>query len=166
MTLEPWGEIDGRVMWGDTPGAGESIDIGARTRVGSQFHWILSMYESVETDAQGRFRVGKVPPGLAQVSRVNRPPGTQGASLRPLLQDPANANWTKPAITQVWHNKRAWGYSIRTERWRYTEWLEGKAGRELYDQTSGRYRQCRPRGPIGARLGPAGRCHEARHARR
>ena len=84
VILEPWGEIDGRVMWGDVPGVGESIDIGARTRVGGRFHLILSMYESVETDAQGRFRVRKVPPGLAQVSRVNRPPGTEGASLRPI----------------------------------------------------------------------------------
>jgi hypothetical protein len=26
------------------------------------------------------------------------------------------------------------GRSIRTERWRYTEWDEGKAGTELYDE--------------------------------
>ena len=26
------------------------------------------------------------------------------------------------------------GYSVRTERWRYTEWDGGKAGVELYDQ--------------------------------
>ena len=25
------------------------------------------------------------------------------------------------------------GCSIRTERWRYTEWAEGASGRELYD---------------------------------
>ena len=25
------------------------------------------------------------------------------------------------------------GYSVRTERWRYTEWDGGKAGAELYD---------------------------------
>ena len=36
-------------------------------------------------------------------------------------------------MTQVWHSKKAWGYSLRNERWRYTEWLQGKAGRELYD---------------------------------
>jgi iduronate 2-sulfatase len=29
------------------------------------------------------------------------------------------------------------GYSIRTERWRYTEWgTNGEHGRELYDHTS------------------------------
>ncbi len=25
------------------------------------------------------------------------------------------------------------GRSVRTERWRYTEWAEGREGRELYD---------------------------------
>jgi iduronate 2-sulfatase len=29
--------------------------------------------------------------------------------------------------------KRFFGYSLRTDRWRYTEWDEGKQGRELYD---------------------------------
>ena len=26
------------------------------------------------------------------------------------------------------------GYSIRTEKWRYTEWDNGKRGTELYDE--------------------------------
>ena len=26
------------------------------------------------------------------------------------------------------------GYSIRTEKWRYTEWDNGKRGAELYDE--------------------------------
>jgi iduronate 2-sulfatase len=28
---------------------------------------------------------------------------------------------------------RFFGYSLRTPRWRYTEWDEGRQGRELYD---------------------------------
>jgi len=28
---------------------------------------------------------------------------------------------------------RFFGYSLRTPRWRYTEWDEGNEGRELYD---------------------------------
>jgi iduronate 2-sulfatase len=72
-------------------------------------------------------------PTLADLCGLAAPKNLEGQSLRPLLKDPATATWTKPAVTQVWHNPKAWGYSIRTERWRYTEWLEGKAGRELYD---------------------------------
>ena len=56
--------------------------------------------------------------------------------MRPLLEDP-KAPWAKPAITQVVRNeggKRIMGYSVRTERWRYTEWDGGAAGAELYDQ--------------------------------
>ena len=30
-------------------------------------------------------------------------------------------------------DKRIFGYSLRTPRWRYTEWDEGKQGTELYD---------------------------------
>ncbi len=28
---------------------------------------------------------------------------------------------------------RFFGYSLRTDRWRYTEWADGELGRELYD---------------------------------
>jgi iduronate 2-sulfatase len=31
--------------------------------------------------------------------------------------------------------KRFLGYSLRTPRWRYTEWDEGRQGRELYDHS-------------------------------
>ncbi|MFC1757819.1 sulfatase [Planctomycetota bacterium] len=74
-------------------------------------------------------------PTLADLCGLTPPNNLEGASLRPILESPANATWTKPAVSQVWHNKNAWGYSIRTDRWRYTEWLEGKAGRELYDHS-------------------------------
>jgi len=55
----------------------------------------------------------------------------QGQSLRPLLDDPA-AKWDKPARTQVERGKFA-GRTVRTARWRYTEWDEGRQGAELYD---------------------------------
>jgi uncharacterized sulfatase len=54
-----------------------------------------------------------------------------GRSLKPLLDDPA-ATWEKPAFTQVWRGGFP-GYSVRTERWRYTEWDDGSRGAELYD---------------------------------
>ena len=68
--------------------------------------------------------------GMAGLKEI--PEGLEGRSLTPLLKDP-NAAWDKPAITQIWHNPKAWGYSLRTERYRYTEWVRGESGRELYD---------------------------------
>jgi uncharacterized sulfatase len=47
------------------------------------------------------------------------------------LDDP-KAEWSKPAYTQVTRGMRM-GRSVRTERWRYTEWDEGRQGAQLYD---------------------------------
>lgn len=55
----------------------------------------------------------------------------EGKSLMPLLRRPTDRGWTKPALSQV-----RGGRSVRTERWRYTEWEGGKLGRELYDHRS------------------------------
>jgi iduronate 2-sulfatase len=63
----------------------------------------------------------------------------EGKSLVPLLKDPdAARQW--PAFSQVLRHlghganaRTIMGYSVRTERWRYTEWDEGREGSELYD---------------------------------
>jgi len=64
------------------------------------------------------------------------PTNLAGKSLRPLLKNP-NAKWDKPAITQQRRgnaqNGFFMGYSVRNERYRYTEWDEGRKGVELYD---------------------------------
>jgi uncharacterized sulfatase len=49
----------------------------------------------------------------------------------PLLNNP-QLQWKEAAYTQVTRGRFA-GYSVRTERWRYTEWDEGRQGAELYD---------------------------------
>jgi uncharacterized sulfatase len=74
-------------------------------------------------------------PTLADLCGLKPPPGLEGRTLRPLLESP-HAVWPHPAYTQVLRladKNRPRGISVRTERWRYTEWNQGKSGRELYD---------------------------------
>lgn len=70
-------------------------------------------------------------PTLSELAGLQGPSDLEGKSLVPLLRNP-QAPWDKPAFTQV-KRKDLFGRSIRTERWRYTEWKGGKAGIELYD---------------------------------
>jgi uncharacterized sulfatase len=80
-------------------------------------------------------------PTLTDLAGLGVPPATQGRSLRPLLRDPG-ARWDRPAITQVRRGTGAdtfMGYSVRTERWRYTEWDGGARGTELYDHRKDRH---------------------------
>ena len=88
-------------------------------------------------------------PTLTALCGVEPPGNLQGQSLAPLLADPSAAGrgW---ALTQVVRQRgtgrgpaaprapgmppsQFFGYSLRTPRWRYTEWDEGREGRELYD---------------------------------
>jgi iduronate 2-sulfatase len=87
-------------------------------------------------------------PTLAELAGVKPPANLQGQSLVPMLKDPSvpGRGW---ALTQVTRGggparatvtrdvgsegKRFFGYTLRTDRWRYTEWDEGRQGRELYD---------------------------------
>lgn len=69
-------------------------------------------------------------PTMADLTGVTPPKDLEGFSLRPLLEDP-QAKWDHPAYSQVKHGPM--GRSVRTERWRYTEWADGKQGVQLYD---------------------------------
>ena len=77
-------------------------------------------------------------PTLAALTGIRAPEGLQGRSLTPLLENP-QAKWDHPALTQVRRGSAAsgyMGYSVRTEKWRYTEWDQGKRGTELYDEVN------------------------------
>jgi iduronate 2-sulfatase len=70
-------------------------------------------------------------PTLAGLCGLEPPAGLPGVSLAPLLNDPS-AKPRVDALTQLQD-----GYSLRTERFRYTEWGEkGTKGVELYDHDS------------------------------
>ncbi len=75
-------------------------------------------------------------PTLADYCSLKPPADLSGVSLRPLLTNP-QAPWNAPAVTQQMravNGKRIMGYSVRNERYRYTEWDGGALGVELYDE--------------------------------
>ncbi|HYT59524.1 MAG TPA: sulfatase, partial [Haliangiales bacterium] len=74
-------------------------------------------------------------PTVADLCGLTAPKNLAGTSLQPLLNN-SRLRWDRPAYTQVQRGNEAgrfMGRSVRTERWRYTEWDEGKKGVELYD---------------------------------
>jgi uncharacterized sulfatase len=77
-------------------------------------------------------------PTLTHLAGIKTPKQIEGRSLVPLLEKPVS-EWNSFAITQVLRpadnrlEAPVMGRSIRTERWRYSDWAEGKQGEELYD---------------------------------
>lgn len=75
-------------------------------------------------------------PTLCAATKTTAPENLQGQNLVPLCQNltQKGRGW---ALTQVTRGggkeNRFFGYSLRTERWRYTEWDNGEKGTELYD---------------------------------
>lgn len=81
-------------------------------------------------------------PTLAELCGLPKPQGVEGTSLVPMIEDP-HASVKKAAYTQ--HPRPAYfkdapevmGRSVRTVRYRYTEWRDFKTGElvasELYD---------------------------------
>jgi iduronate 2-sulfatase len=60
----------------------------------------------------------------------------EGTSMVPLLNNP-NKEWKKAAFSQYPRPKNIMGYSMRTDQYRYTEWIDQKTKevkeKELYD---------------------------------
>jgi uncharacterized sulfatase len=77
-------------------------------------------------------------PTLTDLASIESPEQLEGRSLRTLIEDPV-ADWDGLAFTQVLRpadqrlDKPVMGCSLRTQRYRYTEWGEGEHGVELYD---------------------------------
>ena len=74
-------------------------------------------------------------PTLCELAGLDTPVQWQGRSLVPVLKD-ANLKTRKGAIG-MYKSKGAYGYSVRTERYRYIEWINTKTakvvGRDLFD---------------------------------
>jgi iduronate 2-sulfatase len=66
-------------------------------------------------------------PTLTALAGLPAPDYLDGKDLTPSLKD-GKAAVNQAVFTQVYN-----GYSVRTERWRYTEWAEGEKGAVLHD---------------------------------
>lgn len=72
-------------------------------------------------------------PTLAELCGLAPPAGLAGQSFRPLLADPS-APGKPAALTVVTRGPNRRGDSIRTDRWRYTQWSDD--AQELYDHAA------------------------------
>ncbi|MEJ5340489.1 MAG: sulfatase [Thermogutta sp.] len=77
-------------------------------------------------------------PTLCELCGLPIPEGLEGTSLVPLFENPQRP-WKKAAFSQYPRGK-VMGYSMRTDRYRYTEWRPSGGGEpvavELYDHTT------------------------------
>ncbi len=79
-------------------------------------------------------------PTLAELCGLKAVERNEGTSMVPLLENP-DLPWKKAAFSQYPRGSDKMGYSIRSGKWRYTEWINRKTGklesRELYDHSKG-----------------------------
>jgi iduronate 2-sulfatase len=79
-------------------------------------------------------------PTLAQLCALPVPPHCEGLSMAPLLDNPGRP-WKEAAYSQYPRGGDVMGYTLRSGRWRYTEWIARSKGtvtaRELYDHSTG-----------------------------
>ena len=71
-------------------------------------------------------------PTLVELCGLPMPPGLEGMSLVPWLDDPRRGAG-QARLHDGGARRLVSGISVRTERWCYTEWDDGRRGVELYD---------------------------------
>ena len=71
-------------------------------------------------------------PTLADLCGLKAPAYLEGVSQRTVLDDPSRSVKTA-AFTQIRRGPKVSGYSVRTDRWRYTTWNDGQNGEQLFD---------------------------------
>ena len=76
-------------------------------------------------------------PTLLDLCGVEKPSHLQGESLVPLLQNPASEGPSEAVSQYPRNGQNVMGYSLRTDRYRYTEWVAKGTGsvqaKEIYD---------------------------------
>jgi len=84
--------------------------------------------------SQGTVELVDVYPTLNALCGLTAPGGLDGESFVPLLDNPSQS-WDHPAFTYLQRGS-VLGISVRTTRYRYTEWDNGDSGVEFYDHQS------------------------------
>jgi iduronate 2-sulfatase len=78
-------------------------------------------------------------PTLCDLCDLPVPEGLEGVSLAPLIKSP-DRPWKEAAFSQYPRGKNIMGYSMRTDHFRYTEWIKTDEDKtiavELYDHTA------------------------------
>lgn len=83
-------------------------------------------------------------PTVAELCGLRTPAHLEGLSFRPLLEQPERP-WKQGAFSTQGRGRERGesakgidflGHSVRTEKWRYTEWDGGRQGLELYDKVA------------------------------
>ncbi len=137
------------VLWGDHGWhLGEQNLWGKMTNfeIATRVPMIISapgqQHAGAKTDALSEFV--DIYPTLCELCQLPVPENLEGTSLVPVMNEPAR-KWKAAAFSQYPRpghypseaNIRQMGYSMRTDRYRYTEWRDHKTGkvlaRELYD---------------------------------
>ena len=81
-------------------------------------------------------------PSLAEMAKLTAPPYLAGRSFTALFDDPNaeirssaySQQFSRASLTRAkWQGNEVMGHSIRTRRYRYTEWNGGSHGIQLYD---------------------------------
>ncbi|HEY8561636.1 MAG TPA: sulfatase [Pyrinomonadaceae bacterium] len=133
------------VLWGDHGFHLGEHNLWAKTsnfELDARAPFILSSPDQKTKGAKTRALVELVDiyPSLCELCGLPTPDGLEGTSVVPLLEDPEK-KWKKAAFTQFPRTvpeskQRVMGRTVRTDRYRYTEWAEdGKVpvAVELYD---------------------------------
>ena len=89
--------------------------------------------KGIKTEAFAEFV--DIYPTLCDLCGLPLPKGLEGTSLKPVIADPKRP-WKSAAFSQYPRPGNIMGHSMRTDRYRYTEWAEPgaePAAREVYD---------------------------------
>ncbi|MFN0111942.1 MAG: sulfatase [Blastocatellia bacterium] len=101
--------------------------------IGARVPLIIAPPKGKAQVARGTVQLLDMYPTLVEMCGLPQPAGLQGHSLTPLLKNP-KAKWTHPAYTVTSFQNKL-GKAVRTDRWRYAEWEDGKSGAMLFDHS-------------------------------